>query len=563
MHLLNTTTLRHETFVGRNTPDYAILSHRWDTTEASFQDVRDGKAAGMPGFAKIQQCCAQAALDGWDYAWIDSCCIDKTSSAELSEAINSMFQWYRDSQVCYAYLRDVPAEEDHRANNSFFRCSEWFTRGWTLQELLAPMTLVFFDHKWVDIGTKSSLGPLISSITGIEDLNNWKEASVAQKMSWAAKRVTTRVEDSAYSLLGLFGVNMPPLYGEGTNAFMRLQLEILKVSQDHSIFAWTSTRELEFDEFGLLAWSPAAFLRSGRVRTWPRFSRSHPWSMTNRGLHIELNLRKTTKWDIMPRIRAGETFLAELACDIAEGHGVRVAIYLKKLKTGDYARLFCDQLISWIASIKGTISAEPVRTLIYVVQPNQTQLNQTVHRHVIPRWFLMTFRSPPGRVFPPPQRYLNFPNLTRWDDIEGELRLSVDLNLNQQKFNPPPIGALMFTRNPEESFVVIVDAANQNASPSTFLLVVLSTNTLSLWEIVHDLYIKEVGNSSSSAQTTAGIRKGGPYGCDRISKYLLSGASVSVALKKVTTPHQDYLIEITYDKDGWLKWPDLSCFNDI
>jgi hypothetical protein len=455
--------------------------------------------------------------------------------------------------LLYAYLRDVPAEEDRHAKNSFFRSSEWFRRGWTLQELLAPITVVFFNHKWDGIGTRSSLGRLISSITGIDDLNNWEKASVAQKMSWAAKRVTTRVEDSAYSLLGLFGVNMPPLYGAGTNAFMRLQLEILKTSQDYSIFAWTSSREREFDEFGLLAMSPAAFEHSGQVRIQPRFSHSRSWSMTNRGLCLELDLRETTKWDIMPRIPVGETFLAQLDCYMEDGPPL--AIYLKKVKTGDYARLFCDMLLSWNASAKGNELAECVRRLIYVVQPNEIQLRATLKAYSGSRAFLMTFRGPLGCEFPPPQRYLNFPLLTRWDDSEGELRLSVD---SSGKFNPPPIGALMFTRNPEESFVVIVDGANLNP-PKIFLLVVLSTNTLSLWEIVHNLYIGNSVNRSSSTQTT----EGGHCGFDRISKYLLSRASVSVALKRVASPDQHYLIEITYSKDTWSKWPDLSQFSGV
>lgn len=134
-----------------------------------------------------------------------------------------MFRWYSQAQVCYAYLSDVPYKPRDGAPFEYnFRKSRRFTRGWTLQELLAPSSLVFLNSQWVDIGTKSTLGTLISSITGIKDLLNYESSSVAQKMSWAARRETTRVEDKAYCLLGLFDINMPPLYGEGKNAFLRL-----------------------------------------------------------------------------------------------------------------------------------------------------------------------------------------------------------------------------------------------------------------------------------------------------------------------------------------------------
>ena len=163
----------------------------------------------------------------------DLCCIDKTSSAELSEAINSMYRWYQESGVCYAYLADVPP-------NAFSK-SRWFTRGWTLQELIAPSTVIFLDQKWQEIGTKSSLQRVISEITGIPtDIllgGDLEDASIAQRMSWASKRETTRVEDAAYCLMGIFSIHMPMLYGEGERAFIRLQEEIMRVSDDHSLFA--------------------------------------------------------------------------------------------------------------------------------------------------------------------------------------------------------------------------------------------------------------------------------------------------------------------------------------
>jgi hypothetical protein len=183
-------------------------------------------------------------------------------------------------------LSDVLKDDgDPSAAGSAFRNSKWFTRGWTLQELLAPSAVVFYNHDWIEIGTKSSLYDLITSITGIKPLANYAEASIAQKMSWASQRETTREEDIAYCLMGLFGVNMPPLYGEGENAFMRLQLEILSKSADESIFAWKAR-----GEGGLLANSPAAFRKSGDIRQINDRQNRPPFAMTNKGLRIELLL---------------------------------------------------------------------------------------------------------------------------------------------------------------------------------------------------------------------------------------------------------------------------------
>jgi hypothetical protein len=175
---------------------------------------------------------------------LSRCCIDKTSSAELSEAINSMFRWYEKAETCYAYLSDVPdgaglVPAQVRAR---FAASRWFTRGWTLQELIAPRYVLFFSRHWKYFGTKESLCDQISAITGIDTDTllgaGLEHVSVARKMSWASCRNTTRIEDSAYCLLGLFDVNMPLLYGEGQKAFQRLQEEILRSSHDYSLFAW-------------------------------------------------------------------------------------------------------------------------------------------------------------------------------------------------------------------------------------------------------------------------------------------------------------------------------------
>jgi len=245
MRLIDTDSVVLYEFIGTGIPPYVILSHTWGRNEVSFQEIQhvDAKVKIKTGYEKIKQCCQMAAQYGFEYAWVDTCCIDKTSSAELSEAINSMYRWYRFAEVCYVYLEDVPSGLEQAALEEKIRKSRWFTRGWTLQELIAPPSLIFFDNQWNELGTKESLSALVSEITRIpesvlQDADKLQEFSVAQKMSWASKRQTTREEDIAYCLLGIFGVNMPMLYGEGEDAFIRLQEEIIGKTHDHSIFAW-------------------------------------------------------------------------------------------------------------------------------------------------------------------------------------------------------------------------------------------------------------------------------------------------------------------------------------
>jgi hypothetical protein len=347
MRLLNTATIELHEFEGADTPDYAILSHRWETDEVPFQDMKTGEVFRKEGYEKIKGCCLQVAKDGWQYAWIDTCCIDKSSSAELSQAINSMYQWYHDANVCYAYLSDVSSATEPESASSEFRSSKWFARGWTLQELLAPSQVVFFNRVWVEIGTKSSLEKTISEITGIKYLFRFGQASVAQKMSWASMREATRIEDMAYSLLGLFGVHMPPLYGQGENAFLRLQIEILNMSDDESIFAW----EEDDSESVLLAKSPSAFRYSSDVRQIGvgEFKRK-PYFMTNKGLQIEcllLSMHSDAALNIIPsasemkapvrplKLSKYGSFLAPLNCI----RGSPLAIRLERSRGYQYYRV--------------------------------------------------------------------------------------------------------------------------------------------------------------------------------------------------------------------------------
>jgi hypothetical protein len=326
MRLLHVETRQLQDFV--NPPPYAILSHTWDSIEVTYQDMQHGTTPSHPGYSKIEYTCTQAVKDNYQWVWIDTCCIDKSSSAELSEAINSMFQWYSRSKVCYAFLSDVDSvddrllhvvkaghfeDDDHELfHSSQLSRSRWFTRGWTLQELLAPPKILFFGRVWKHLGTKITLARCISTITRIPEhvikhehkiSENYEFShlflqsfSVAERMSWTATRQTTRIEDISYSLLGIFNVNMPLLYGEGAKAFKRLQEEIMKTSADHSIFIWD--RALTGERF--LAPSPKFFYTQRRILSFDITDIvTEPYAISNVGLTIKLPVSRN---------RRGETF---------------------------------------------------------------------------------------------------------------------------------------------------------------------------------------------------------------------------------------------------------------
>ncbi|UKZ77131.1 hypothetical protein TrVFT333_004849 [Trichoderma virens FT-333] len=338
MRLLNTKELdtggfELKEFGQENVPPYAILSHTWGEEEVTFQDMTLSRFANKKGYDKIKGCCILARANGYDYAWVDTCCIDKTSSAELSEAINSMYQWYVEADVCYGFLADVPSKVA-------FSDSRWFTRGWTLQELIAPETMIFLDEAWNELGTRESLKQEIFNRTGIPmsvlSGSSLESVSIAQKMSWAASRQTSRSEDRAYCLMGIFGINMPLLYGEGERAFMRLQEEIMKVTDDDSIFAWRSKTQ---NHGSLLATSPDAFEHAGnvvRTRTaW--LPDSKPLTVSNKGIRVELSYMGVGHQGLG---------LAILHCAERKRKGrAFIAIYLKdvSLTMENFERVWCER----------------------------------------------------------------------------------------------------------------------------------------------------------------------------------------------------------------------------
>ncbi|KAF2666026.1 TPR-like protein [Microthyrium microscopicum] len=227
------------TFNNTNIPSYAILSHTWGDEEVTYDELVTGAGKNKPGYDKIRFCGERAAADKLEYFWVDTCCIKKTDQQELQTAINSMFRWYQQASKCYVYLTDVHVPDDvidpqtHRITwEGAFRRSRWFTRGWTLQELIAPATVEFFSGNGKSLGTKVSLELEVQEITkvpveALRGQQTLSQFSEEERMKWAANRQTTYPEDKVYCLLGIFDVFLPLIYGEGEEyAAQRLRREI-------------------------------------------------------------------------------------------------------------------------------------------------------------------------------------------------------------------------------------------------------------------------------------------------------------------------------------------------
>jgi hypothetical protein len=368
MRLLNTTSIEVERFTGK-VPPYAILSHRWEDDEVTLEDMKPGGAGkGMKGYRKLRLSCAMAERQGLNYIWIDTCCIDKTSSAELSEAINSMFRYYEEAKICYTYLSDVASVKipsPSKNNVSDFYKSVWFTRGWTLQELIAPKNQRFYNKEWDCLGTKTELKDAICYITKIPEKillgGDLTDESVSRKMSWVSARQTTVPEDIAYCLLGVFDVNIPLLYGEGEEkAFLRLQEAILKSTDDESIFLWCSTEAETTSEpfWGLLAKSPSYFSRSPDIG-FPltmAIATNTPATLTGRGVNVEFLLALIPN-DVSQSIYSTLIFV--------DGGKRAYGILLQKLSYsgGQFARVGADILLEIDNNMKINSSKLPHRIL--------------------------------------------------------------------------------------------------------------------------------------------------------------------------------------------------------
>ncbi|KAI0439503.1 heterokaryon incompatibility protein-domain-containing protein [Xylaria telfairii] len=359
MRLINTATFEICEFSGDSATDYAILSHTWGEEECTLRDMSIPGVKLRKGYVKIKFCCEQAVRDGLSWAWVDTCCIDQTSTAELSEAINSMFRWYTNAKVCYAYLADV-------VDRGGFASSRWFSRGWTLQELIAPKVIRFYSYDWTLLGSKSELEDLLQKITSIDafvlSTGTFSQVCVAKRMSWAAKRDTTRVEDQAYSLMGIFGVNMPLIYGEGKKAFLRLQQEIMRVSDDQSLFAWGAppvfpdmhvflTARIPLMH-GLFADSPASFATNHDILEVDNQDDSPPPVIHGNGVRVQY-----------PVCTRGDYEFIVLACTTRARARAYIGVPVKSWSTSLYAR--CGQLVlifpeHWTeANIKVLVVKEP------------------------------------------------------------------------------------------------------------------------------------------------------------------------------------------------------------
>lgn len=434
MRLINTTTLTLTSFMVpvSSLPAYAILSHTWYPSpdeEVTFQDFTSlppHQLEKKKGYAKIKQTCHRAKKSGIKWAWVDTCCIDKTSSAELTEAINSMWAWYRGATVCFAFLEDlepVPKGVGHghgqgqNARNSQivgeqwwsqigeqwwedggnnvgssnagsnvsaatgsgtgsatsshtqagrmdhlsheekvarFRTCRWFTRGWTLQELIAPSRMGFYNSKWEFVGEKSSLKQVLAEITQISESVLENSAllltiPVAQRMSWASSRVTTRPEDMAYCLLGIFDVQIPLLYGEGEKAFIRLQEEIVKETNDFSLFAWKTGKgsgTQHQKHWGILAPSPKEFATCRDIENWGNPLYNAECLITSKGLRIT-----PAPGD---GLRSGSssyglkgTYILDLGCYHRSEKGRAIGVVLQQHGSDLYCRVMPESLPMW------------------------------------------------------------------------------------------------------------------------------------------------------------------------------------------------------------------------
>ena len=361
---------------------YAIISHVWMDPGNDYQneimidelkDWEDCSRRKKRGADKVKGACQAARRwsdrrKTWEpeakeisHIWLDSCCINQRDQAEVSMSINSMYRWYRQAAVCLVYLSDVRYNIRGRVNLSMCK---WLKRGWTLQELIGSDTVEFFDVDWNRLGNKSSLRNHLATVSGIDeevlsDPSRVGKVSVAQRMSWACKRETRIEEDSAYCLMGLFGVQMPTLYGEGKErAFRRLQEEIIRYSDDHSVFAWLdqspeSYRHRAGNARGLLAPYAACFEQTGLYRSLPTPGNARPYAMTNKGLDIDLYLQQHPQED---------KYIACLDCQIDKDH--YLGIFLKRIspESRQYVRTDCHKFCQIRANGRGTL------TPIYVVQ---------------------------------------------------------------------------------------------------------------------------------------------------------------------------------------------------
>lgn len=353
MRLLHARTRELKDFCAEDTPDYAILSHTWGDNEVTASDISDGLYSGKEVYwRKINCACKQALEDHLEWLWVDTCCLRRDDAIELDTAIHSMFEWYRDASVCYVYLPDVPSRpeesdvgygedtEDPEAPDSSFRRSRWFSRGWTLLELLAPRELRYYSSSWGFLGSSKTLSTLTRQVAAMAQTPETLElllesSSVSQVMSWASGRQTSTPEDLPYCLSGIFGARIPISYGEGADqAFLKLQRWLIENRNDQSVLAWGyngSERSDDKDMAALssvLARTPADFSGCGSISPCKAWKEKEPpfVGFTSEGMRMRLPLvTLTTDVSTAPQ----STVYAILNCCIDQDPSRLLAIPLR------------------------------------------------------------------------------------------------------------------------------------------------------------------------------------------------------------------------------------------
>ncbi len=402
----------------RPRPRYSILSHRWAEEEITFQNfnqykdlLHSMKSSGqvelpsgstalnvqvlMSSIHKVVGACKQTRaatgnqLTPANYIWIDTVCINKEDGDETRLAINSMFRWYAEADMCFVYLADVIWYNPQDSINQF-RASQWFRRGWTLQELIASRNIQFFDRDCRYMGSKTDLADIISAASEISPqhlLGDFRTASLGQKMSWLARRETKYIEDRAYCMLGIFGVFLDPRYGQGDREFARLQIEIVKTWDkttpfDETLFAWTTDKVVSS---GLFAPAPSCFENCSDVVFVPGFTKGRGtiatgafWESTAPvGISLDDSQQLTVqvpyshglpKWvylltcgilawctmlpkDAFEKTRGSRNVQLNCWRRLNDGSFQAAQVSMQKYPTGIWQRVNCGEL-SWSSSVK-------------------------------------------------------------------------------------------------------------------------------------------------------------------------------------------------------------------
>ena len=508
-----------------------------------------------------------------------------------------MFKWYENARVCYAYLSDVDSQT---GISKQFWTSAWFRRGWTLQELLAPQTVVFFNRNWMDIGTKSSLEDVIKTVTRIRDLFAWHECCIAEKMSWASRRNTSRIEDEAYCLMGLFDVSMPLLYGEGRKAFQRLQLEILKSTDDDSLYCWYSRVNKVGD---MLAPSPAAFQISSGIRYQsqkdsissvadlylnPRgyfYRKAYPTTSSNKGLHISLFLIPLLALDLDIQVERRDNVFVALFQGLESGtRDHSPAILLKKyvseavgysIHRQDWtcARILSDRMFSldlqetgcqceeWIKAQQRSVDAETLATrklddhlypksrIVYVKSDPSDSWEPNIRASYDIILDASSLQANSFAMIPPTPLYPKgdelSSNVSAWKPNNSPLPIHRPLRIKfrEATHRGPCYFHVYFTNHSTKETLLFLMSVN-----------ILGRATLLLLKLDTDQTFRNAAVPSLLEQTP--LWDAQAAGTDRVSIRLNNGSTISATIRRAGAPlgTTEYIANMILDESGNTFW---------